>query len=278
MAKKVVQGGPIRFKDDLPIAAAEVVKPLALPPLELFPDQLTLWFKARFFELERRPGEDQARIWNRPYGLREAEPAAAREARWASAHRAAIEAAQRGWLERVVGGAAEAPGGAGHGAQLLHAVAEKVEELCAVALRPPRRDIGGGRITRRADVSVLAGLQGYERVLIVDGKVYELLTLAEYLDRFEKAFDPTLLAELHEDCETRTPAEVCARMALSLDRVDKKTYGVIKGKVHYDERTFQLRLDGVFLIPEYLCPLPDLLATYRALWERRLKLAIAKGG
>jgi len=270
--KRVVEGGPIRFKDDLPIAAAEIPRPLGLPPVALLPDGFIVWYKGRFFELERATGEWYARLWDRRFALREVETAGAREDRYFEEHRGAIEKAQERWLSKVLPG--DDPGGAARswGPQAAQAVRERIEELCAVPLRPPQRDVGKGRIERRSDGSVLGEMQGYERLLLVDGRAYDLLSLAEYLGRFDGAMDPKLLKELQKDSETLAPADVCERMSRNLDRMDKRTYGVIKGKVHEGRRTFELHLDGVYFIPEYLCPGAELLSKHASLVEKRIKI------
>jgi len=265
MGKRVVEGGPIRFRDDLPIAEAEIPKPLGVPAIALLPDALTVWYKGRFFELDRGKGEGRARVWDRAYSWREAEPASKREERYFSDHRRAIEKAGDEWMQRVIPGATLGP-------SVAHVLKDKVQELCAVPMRPPQRDVGRGKMARREDGSLLAELHGYERLLHVDGKVYDLLSLGEYVARFEKAMDPKFAKELQAECERASPADVVELMGGSLDRVDKKTYGVIKGKVHYDRRTLEIHLDGTYFIPEYLGAAAEYLAKVAALVDKRLKL------
>ena len=271
MGKRVVEGGPIRFKEDLPIDAAEIAKPLALPPFSILPDRFTVWYKARFYELGGAAGKAFARIWRREYGLREAEAAGAREERFFKSPD--VAKAQREWLGRVLPGADLSKR---LGPQVAQVVKEKIEELCAVAGRAPQRDVGRGTTRRSADASVLGEMHGHQRFLHVDGKIYDLLSLAEYLATFEKAFDPALFKSLQKECDAATPEDVVRTMAGSLDRMDKKTYGVIRGKVHYDDRTFELRLDGVYFIPEYLCAAAEFQKAYRVLAEKRLKVDAVK--
>ncbi len=271
MGKRVVEGGPIRFKEDLPIATSEIPKPLALAPFTILPDRLTVWYKGRFYELGGATGKSFARVWRREYGLHEAEAAGAREARLFKSPD--VVRAQAEWLQRVLPGADLSKR---LGAQVVAVVKEKVEELCVVPGRPPQRDVGRGTTRRSADTSVLGEMHGYERILHLDGKIYELLSLAEYLAKFEKAMEPAFFKSLLKECESATPEAVCRRMGDSLDRLEKKTYGVIKGKVHYDDRTFELRLDGVYFIPEYSCAAAEFQSVYRAMMEKRLKVDALK--
>jgi hypothetical protein len=276
VSKRVVAGGPIQFRDDLPIVEAAIAEPLGLRAAgaaidELLPQVFSVWFKRRYFELASSGAASasaRARIWDREYALVERPSALAREQAFLRAHAAAIAGAQRAWLGRVLGGADPAA----LGAQAAALIAEKIAALCQLRTRPPQLEVGKGELLRAQEESALAALQGHERLLLVDGKVYELLSLAEYLRRFERAFDAGLLRELEQACETATPAEICRRMGASLDRLDKRTYGVIRGKVHFDRRTFELELDGVYFIPEYLARRGELLSWYEAAIERALKL------
>lgn len=272
MAKKIVAGGPIRFKEDLPLRAEDVARPLGLKLEGLLPQGLSLPYKGWLFQLVRRPADSWARVWGQNFGLEPLGAIGALESVLVAGRRADVEQAQREWLRGVLGGASVDEAATRWGAVGARLIKEKVLELCVLPQRATRGRVGTGQIRWAAEASAMASMVGYERVLLVDGKVYELLTLAEYVARFERAFEPDFFADVQSMCASLDPAGLCDMMRHNLDRMDKRTYSVIRGKVHFDRRTFELQLDGVYFVPEFVCRRDEFATGYEQAMERALKL------
>lgn len=278
MRKKVVQGGPVFFKDDLPMDSAAIAAPLALPPMALVEDRLTLHFKRRFFVLDRRPPANHfAKVWGQTYALVERGSPGATEAAYFRDHRAEIAATQREWLRAVLGGAEPASARATFGPQIVDVLTERIDAAYARPAGVPAKEAGAGGVLPSAEPSLYAELEGLERVLFLDGKVYDLLTIPEYLSKFEQAIDPETFRELVAGSAGRTPAEVVRLLDERPEAMKRRTLGVLRGKIHFDDRTFELFLDGVYFIPEYRDKASVVFEKHRLLLERQVKRDAAKG-
>ncbi len=270
MGKKVVEGGPVLFKEDLPIETSEIDKPLNIPNIEIANDVFTIFYKDRLFILNRSANEEYVKILNRKYGIQEIESPKQIEDKYFKNNFKEIENVQKEWINKIMPNVDLNNATNNYGQQIKKVVKDKIEELCRVAIRPPKKDIGKF-ISRKGETTVFSGLEGYERIIILDNKIYDMLTVAEYISNFEKSIEPEFFKSIIKQCENKTPSEICKLISNSVDKIDKKTFHVMKGKIHFDDRTFELFLDGIYFIPEFICKTSETLRNYKVLIEKMIK-------
>ncbi|MEW6365336.1 MAG: hypothetical protein AB1714_11970 [Acidobacteriota bacterium] len=272
MRRKVVEGGPVIFKEDMPIDEAAVSAPLGLPAASIGRNELTLLYKGRFFVLNRKPADSFAKIWGTTYGIEEDDSPKKMEDSYRAANANEITGAQREWLAKVLPSVDLPTAMQVYGDQLKSILREKVAAVYATPSRVPGHTTGAGTIAPLCEGAVLDELEGCERMLFIDGKAYELLTLAEYLSKFVKTFDPQFWKTLSSAAKTATPEAVIRLIEGNRDKVERKTAGVLKGKIHFNERSFELFLDGVYFIPEHMGATSEIIDRYNRLLEGRMKL------
>ncbi len=259
------------FRDDLPIDRDEVGSPLGLPALDLAAEPFTVLYQHRLLLLRRAGADHRAWIWGHEYGLLEEGTAGQAEAAYRARHAAEIAAATAAWLGRVLPGVEPTAALQTWGEALVETLRQAIAAAYPDQSRPPRPTVGQGTVLPRADGALLEQLQGFERVLLLDGKLYDLLTVPEYLARFERDVDPGLFTRLVEKAGQATPQEVAALMTSCRDLIRPAAFHALKGKLHHDRRTFALCLDGAYLVPEHAGAASQLLGAHNRLLERSLK-------
>jgi hypothetical protein len=136
----------------------------------------------------------------------------------------------------------------------------------------PQRDVAD--LAPRDDGSLFTReLVGHARLLRLHGKLYDLVTLHEYVRVFEKALEPELLRTLATLPATAAPAELLGLLEANLGAIHPRARSPLRNKLG----TCRALVNGVTLLPLYREEAVNLFATYRQLLERDLKLA-ALGG
>jgi hypothetical protein len=120
--------------------------------------------------------------------------------------------------------------------------------------------------------SVLHRLFGHGRFLRLHDKLYDLVTLREYVAIFARAIAPETFREL-ERLPLTTPPEVYLEgIAGSLDQIHVKARSPLRNKM----TTSRVVLGGITLLPIYIDPVAGLFEAYTGELEKQLKLASLK--
>ena len=62
--------------------------------------------------------------------------------------------------------------------------------------------------------------------------------------RFDRAMESGFFEALMKLARKESPEEIMRNAAENRDKIDKRTFDVLKGRIHFDARTFELYLDG----------------------------------
>lgn len=111
-------------------------------------------------------------------------------------------------------------------------------------------------------------LLGHARMLRIHHKLFDLLTLREYLSIFKKAVDPPCYQRLQRVPDTATPEEMLQLIEESLDAIHAKARSPMRNKL----ASCRVVFNGVTLLPIYQEDAEGLFASYAALLERQVKL------
>ncbi len=277
---KVVPGGKIFFKDDIKILDTELTAPLNLPqPPIVYRDELQIFYNGHIFTLTNDLTPDlEMKVYTMYFGLKEESPKA-QEEEYFSKNAAAISKAKSSFIEKVVSGITvdgeqlKGTLSAQISSELIKKITEHYFGLTSVRSAPP----GKGLITQISDNSIFSSLAGYERVLLLDQKVYNLLTIPEFISKFKKAMEENFYKELIDKSAKLEPEKVAEMLTNNKDRIVREVFPLVRNKIWNSDRSTKILLDGVYWIPDYnKSGIDNLRKDYGALIEKVIKTAAAE--
>lgn len=268
---KVIRGGNMFFEDDIKIIDAELEKPMALPqPLPVVSrDELQIFYNGRIYLAVRSSGKNHIKVYTLEFGLEETESPKVQEDRYFADNSGLIKKLSTGFVSSVMAGISilNIRDAQALSSELINRINQKYNQN--------KQPASGAKAN---DGSVFnSEINSYERVLVLDGKVYDLLTIPEYVSVFEKAFDKTFYASFQEACRTLTPEEISKMIDSNKDKVHRKALPLVRNKIWHSERSGRLYLDGAYLIPQFRGKLDDLKSQYQRFLEKKVKIDAAGG-
>ncbi len=118
------------------------------------------------------------------------------------------------------------------------------------------------------EAMVCRHLLGHSRMMRIHHKLFELVTLREYLSIFKKAVEPRCFQRLQQVPDTATPDELLQLIEGSLDEIHAKARSPMRNKLNSCRVVF----NGVTLLPIYQEETEGLFSTYAALLAGQVKL------
>ena len=286
MKRKVVPGGDMRFKDDVQIIDIEIAAPLSLPePLPIISsDELQIFYKGNIFATTANV--DPAayiKVYKRTFGLEAIETPGEQENNYFGINSESIDNLMDSFIERAVnaiylpGNGDEGLLGPEIGAELIEKITQKYSSLIPSGSYAIPPSPSSTLVTSVNDGSVFnTYTQEHERSLLVDNKLYKLLTIPEYVALFERHFDPTFLADLHKHLPTGTPEKISEILSDNKHNVHRKVLASVRNKIWHSERSFKLFLDNTYWIPFIDGEANEFAKLYKKLLERKVKIDAAK--
>jgi hypothetical protein len=275
----------------------EILTPINLPePFILDKESFIILYKGHVFNLSRRSSHiNYAKICTATYGLEETKTMKELEDIYFQENQAFFDRSKKEFLEKVIN-SVRLPQGIDSpkdifGKQIANEIRVKIDAvyLSTDSSRSgesqtsrTRRSDGYeiGHLNTLRDGSILnTQIDGFDRILKIESKLYDLLTIPEYLAKFQEynKFDPSFYRSLRSMSETATPEEVSRYLKQNKDMIsDSKTLQVIKDKIWSGVKTCKIRLDGTYFIPEYRGSSQELINPYRSLIEKRIKIDAAR--
>ena len=204
--------------------------------------------------VEGSPGE--ILLYDLSRSLRPLDAPGQLERRWWESRAAALDAARRAFLARLP-------------VALLQDEALVARALAE--LEPPAEEIPDkGKALQGApsheDGSDWLALVGHSRLLSLDGKLYNLLTLHEYAAIFARALGERVTAAIRALSGEATPEAFLAAIERHLDDIHPKARSPLRNKMS----TSRLRLWGISLLPVYTAPSSGLYDRYAQRLSRAL--------
>lgn len=272
---KVIKPGDILFEDDVKIIEKEVEKPLAIPaPLPVISrDEMQILYNGRVFVATKEHTDSGIiKVYTLLFSLQEVETPKAQEEQYFAANAKSIEKLKQDFISRTLSGTSGAR--MNQAGKELEKRIRKAYESSAVL--PEQVQAGKGLLGKLTD-SVLSGITGFERVMLLDAKIYNLITIPEYLSVFEKSFEPAFFKKLLEAAKTHTPEEISEMILKNSDKVHRKVLPQARNKIWHSDKSSKLYLDGTYFIPEIRGSLTELEAAYRTRIEEGIKIDAAGG-
>lgn len=288
---KVVKGYEMVFSDDVSLVEAKIPMQLAIPrPLPVISeDELLIFYNCRVFKASQfKKGRHMIKIYKSTFSLEEAETPKQQEDKYLS------DPAVKKLKELFISECVDSSPVPAHA--VASALTEKINEAYASLLNPPSvKAPGKGEITLLKEKSALAHLPESVSALLIDGKIYTLSTMHDYIfttvqKHLEqiKAKNPCFNSDLanymhpdfhkalEEKSQALSPEEFYQFMEDSKEMIERHVLALIRNKIWHSERSFKMFIDGVYLIPEYKESDAALRNNYAKLLERRIKLDAAK--
>jgi len=280
---KVVRGGNMFFEDDIRIIDSELDIPLNLPAPPIFSrDELQIVYNGHVY-VASRGSQSTGRIkaYTMTFGLKETDSPKVQEDKYLSDNSTSINKQKQDFIERVVNGIADIDPSLPKtraGSQISQELADRISKVYEKINKPQKQNpMGKGLITKLDDGSVFnSEMQGCERVLILDRKIYDLLTIPEYVSIFQNSFEPKFYKELEKQCQNLSPKEISRIISENTDKIHRKVVPKVRNKIWHSDRSSELYLDGTCWIPQYRSSGGGLVQIYQLLLEKKLKIEAAR--
>jgi hypothetical protein len=271
------------FEDDIKIIDAELEAPLniAMPPV-FTRDEAQIFYRGHVFLLSPKVGDNHIKVYTETFGLEETDCPKMQEDAYFAGNKAAFDRLKQDFAERVLNGVSYLGGkfvSSGKISPLLGSeLVKRIEATYSKLAKPAKQaDAGKGLIAKLNDGSVFGSeMIGCERVLVMDKKIYDLLSLQEYIKIFESAIDSKYYKELNELAASATPEEIAKNITDHKDKIHRKVVPKVRNNIWHSNRSAKLFLDGAYWIPQFRASYADSVALYKSLLEKKLKIDAAK--
>jgi hypothetical protein len=213
-------------------------------------------------------------LYDREHALVEGGSPGKQEASWLERNAADLQRQRKRFFDAVPPAVLNDP-------LLLEQATDILEASTPTVARPDEAKAiaseGAGELAPLSETSLVASrLTGWSRLLRIHGKLYDLVTLKEYMAIFEKAVEPATFRSLQSVPDKASPDEVLAKIEASLEAIHAKARSPMRNKMKSSRVVF----NGVTLLPMYREPAGSLLAAISKLLERTLQVEALrqKGG
>jgi len=282
---KVIRPGNIFFKDDIKIIDPEIGRSLNLPKPPIFSnDELQVFYNGGIYHLsENKDDAKYLKVYTRVFGLEELTTSKTEENKYFSDNSALIKKVKEDFIDKVVNGISvldnskEAIPPA-----ISKELIEKIKEHYEEKIKKPDKQtyVGKNPKTRRGIDSVFeTEMTGCERVLLLNERVYDLLTISEFVSQFKKSFNPEK-PEIYKEFEKRsineTPEKISKFLLDNKNDIHKKAFPLIRNKIWHSNRSLKLFLDKTYWVPEYSGEKGKLVQVYQNLLEKKVKVDAVK--
>jgi len=276
MARKVVEGDDMFFKDDIQIIDVEIAAPLSMPSnLPIFSrDELQIFYDGHIYvAVKERTPDALIKVYTETFGLKEIESPKEQEDEYFSGNSTLIDKLKADFIERAVNGISLLDDGSLKGTlgpQISSELIEKITQEYA-SLTP------SGTSTKFNDGSVFNSyMKDCEQMLVLDGKAYKLITIPEYISKFQKSFEKSFYKKVQSMCCSAAPEEVYQLLTDNSHFVHRKVLPMVRNKIWHSNRSSKLLLDGTYWLPEFEGKTDNFVSKYEKLLERKIKIDTAK--
>lgn len=281
---KVVAGDTMFFKDDIQIIDAELAVTLNIPSgIPVFSrDEFQILYNGHVFVAAKDKDDDMAvKVYTENYGLKEIESPKEQEEKYFFDNKTLVDKLKSDFIDMTVNGISILNGASK--SVLPHQISSELVERITneygsyTQSKKYHSPPGKGNITKNDDGSIFNSyIHGYERMLLLDGNVYNLSTMPEYISIFQKSFEKEFYKEIQEKAYSATPEEVSHMLNKNSDKIYRKALPAMRNKIWNSNRSFKLFLDGICWIPMHKEKVDDIIGVYEKLLERQIKIDAAK--
>lgn len=282
MGKKVVQGGELLFKEDIKIDEEVVRMQLSIPSkIPIFSaDEMQVFYNGHIFTLTKNSSKDaMIKVYTIEYGLNEEKSPKLQEDEYFKTNTTEVSKVKEEFLKKAVIGMPDSCSDKSLEKQACSTLVEKINHAYDLTEHPHKAPPGKGLIPKLYDDSIFNTYVGdFERAVLLDGKVYRLETIQEYLSMFQKAIEPKFYKELEKKSALMTPEEVFKELTDNRHKVHPWGFPFIRNKIWYNEKSFKIFLDGIYWIPKFVNTSKNAEERYRSAIEMKIKTDAAEEG
>ncbi|MBM3199857.1 hypothetical protein FJZ53_02880 [Candidatus Woesearchaeota archaeon] len=282
MGKKVVQGGELLFKEDIIIDEEAVRMQLTIPSrIPIFSiDEMQVFYNSHVFTLTKNSSKDaMIKVYTTEYGLNEEKSPKLQEDEYFKANTAEVNKLKEEFIKKAVIGMPDNCYDKSLEKQACLTLVEKINHAYDIAEHSYKAPPSKGLVPKLSDDSIFNTYIGdFERAMLLDGKVYRLETIQEYLSMFQKAIEPKFYKELEKKSVLMTPEEAFKELTDNRHKIHPWGFPFIRNKIWYNEKSFKIFLDGIYWIPKFASTSKNAEEKYRNAIERKIKTDAAEEG
>lgn len=273
MSGKIVNDGEMVFLDDIVIFEEEILKPFNLPRVPIFSnDELTIFYGGQIYlaqELTATEG-DRIKIYTQRYKLEKIASPQDQESAWFAEHATTISQLQKEFIARCVdgidlGSSSSLGGVLGH--QISAELVERIEQTYVSTDKDRTKIVQA----IHGDSTMFNTLPANEHSLILDGKIYNLITIGEYVSGFEKAFEPDFFQTLMKFSKTKGPEEIARELNANTNKISSRAIFFIRDKIWNGEGSFEINIGGNYLVPQYVGEVQPVIDEYSSRLREKIK-------
>lgn len=276
MNNKIVKGDTIFFKDDIKINEEKIAESLNLAEIPVLTENLTLFYKGNLFYPTKEKTEDYIKIYTEIYGLKKADSVKLQEEQFFTKNGALISKLQEEFLKDFITGLEclddTHPFKTKLAYSALSGIEEKIIEYYNEQIRQvePLEGIEG-KISEDKE-GILNSLKGLERAMIIENKLYNLITIPEYMVHFKNAFKPKTYEIIEKEIGGKNPEETSSILEKNRENIHKKVFSSLKNKIWNSKRSSKILLDGIYWIPDFKGSIAEIKDNYQKLIEMHIKI------
>lgn len=260
VGKKVVEGFDILFKDDFSIVDSEISRKLALPkPYILNPNEMLIIYDDSLFKLSNTPSnKDYMKFYRRTYGIMPSGSIKDQETKYFADNASKIDDLKKEFISNCV--------------SIPPSLKNKVPDLGKQIGKEIAKKIVKEYPKADSTHNSIFSQLGCDDIILLDEKLYQLITIPSFLSKYEKSFEPKFFKDLIKSSENSTPEEVSELISKNKENVNGLALAVIRDKIWCNDKSLKIFLDGKYLIPDYKGHSDKLSDSYMLMIERQVKL------
>lgn len=282
MGKKVVQGGELLFKEDIIIDEEAIRMQLSIPSkIPIFSaDEMQVFYNGHVFTVTKNSSKEaMIKIYTIEYGLNEAKSPKLQEDEYFKTNTTEVSKIKEDFFKKAVIGMPDACSDKSLEKHACSTLIEKINHAYDIAECSYKAPPGKGIISKLCDDSIFNTYTGnFERAMLLDGKVYRLETIQEYLSMFQKAIEPKFYKELEKKSALMTPEEVFKELTDNRDKVHPWGFPFLRNKIWYNDKSFKIFLDGIYWIPKFVSTSKNAEERYKNAIEMKIKIYATQEG
>jgi hypothetical protein len=284
----IVEFSDMFFEDDFKIDTSKISNtisiPVSLPVLSI--DELTILYMGKiYFAYDDIKPEDKnhIKIYTKTLALRDGGSTKKYEEEYFKNNAALIDKLKKDFMNKVVIPDSNIP--ASVAANIAKSIGEELKRKILAHYDPIIKSLEKsltefpehkkGSLTMLKDDSLLNKYFTLSRrSLILEDRVYTLLTFKEYLVKFEESIEPKFYESTTKLLESKnlTPEEFTKYLDDNSDNIHPKAFPRIKNKIRHSDRSSRLFLDGIYWIPEYYGNISAIVDSYKSMIEMKIKV------
>lgn len=293
MNNKVVTGEDMMFKEDIKLIDSEIAKKFGInDSSELIErDEFIVIYdhkihvldgKALADDSKKKKKQGYAKIYTSNFNLTEESTLEKIEEDYFNANKAKLDAIKDDFIKNSVKGITPKADGSLKGClgdvvskELISKINEQYSDLLkSIKKTKTSLDDIAKEIYQKPIFSLLN--KDNEKLAINDGRIYNLLTVGEYIAMFEKSFEPNYYKEIYTWADSGiSPEEISSHLMKNKDKVHRMAFPLIRNKIWHSDRSFKLYIDGKYYVPQISGSKKELESTYHELLEYKIKISAA---